>query len=382
MAADFATHTDLCHTHLCLSRLLLSSIIASSSGNVGSWDSAKPAECPQSVWESIRWKRGGKCGEKQKTRFLTSVLEACPGFTEAEIHKHLVSLRLPFYYPPEGPSLAADRRTVIEEVIETPIEEPEEVTAEPSSRHEAVDVEELSSDLEPEVVTAEPTSASASHRERCPRRDIRVPPKARPRPSQALRPVFCTLPAFVESYRCDRGIVEEGRVLRPPVGSPCLFLDYHNVLDRTRNQRIPEGSEIPAAVQDLLERITGRAPSLQIYVLSFLRSEERRAKLIASLNASSRILPTLRNVITCAEKVGPTGKSATIRCIADIARASLVDDGTDIVNEARRSGIRALHCWVGHRSSWADEGIDWAHDVLGHEERIVEWANAVERNRY
>ena len=154
------------------------------------------------------------------------------------------------------------------------------------------------------------------------------------------------------------------------------------MLDRTRNQRIPEGSEIPAAVQDLLERITGRAPSLQIYVLSFLRSEERRAKLIASLNASSRILPTLRNVITCAEKVGLTGKSATIRCIADIARASLVDDGTDIVNEARRSGIRALHCWVGHRSSWADEGIDWAHDVLGHEERIVEWANAVERNRY
>ena len=89
--------------------------------------------------------------------------------------------------------MAASRGAEIEEAIE----EPEEVTAEPSSRREAVDVEELSSDLDPGVVTAEPTPASiatdfldatsfASHRERSPRRDIRVPPKARPRPSPSL----------------------------------------------------------------------------------------------------------------------------------------------------------------------------------------------------
>ena len=300
-----------------------------------------------------------------------------------------MSLRLPFYYPPNTPSLAASREAVLEEAIE----EPEDATAEPSSRREAVDVEELSS-IKEGVVTAEPTPVSiptdfadatsfASHRERSPRRDIRVPPKAPPRPSQTLRPLFCTLPAQVEAYNFVDGTLVSGRgVRKPPIGAPCLFLDYHNTLNRTAARgNVGEGQPIPEVIVNFLSDLKARVPFLVIFVLSFLVAADRRALFERSIGSTVGADRIFAAVLTCASKRGPRGKAAVIRSIANVARAALVDDAADVCGEAHCEGVKAFHILLPRRE-WALDAIDWGHDLLQHYSGILKWATAVEQNRW
>lgn len=136
--------------------------ISSGAEAVGSWDTAIPEGCPLSVWAAVRWKRGGKSGERQKARYLASILESYPGYSEQQLHQHLASLDLPFYYPPAGPALAADRETGLEELIGVPAEESAEPTTTQSGSEEETE--------------------AWSGRERSPRRELATPPKARPRP--------------------------------------------------------------------------------------------------------------------------------------------------------------------------------------------------------
>ena len=297
------------------------------------------------------------------------------------------SLDLPFYYPAGGPSLPADRGTVTEEAIEEPIEEPEVVTAEPTSVYQGA--EEFSTDFSgapdfanasdfgdapdfadvpgptedpmevpseiPVELSEEPElepSSSSRGRERSPYRQVR-PPKARPRPSQALRPLYCVLPAHVESYGFANGTLVPGQgIRRPPIGSPCLFLDFHNTLNRTRaRSNTPQGSPIPEQITTFLRDLKRQAPSLLIFVLSFLVQVNRRRLLQQSIRCTTGADSIFAGVLTCAAKAGSGGKAATVRSIADTACAAIVDDTADVCCESHRDGIKTFHIWIPERES-------------------------------
>ena len=135
-------------------------------------------------------------------------------------------------------------------------------------------------------------------------------------------------------YSTDRGIL----------GAPfCLVLDWHQVLDRSREESAWITERIPAANVRFLQRVRERfGDGVLVCVCSHIeKSSEKLERLLRAVNKTPEVL---RESLICfititVNRCGPLGKLQTIRAITQgyLVPSAIIDDNEQVIGECHRS---------------------------------------------
>ena len=290
--------------------------------------------CSDVLWRLIKIHRGGRRGFQQKCRLIS---EGLNGGQLRDQHPYILDES---YVTSWGG-----------EVVH--------------SVHNIHSVYEIASEseLEEEVEEAErPPSSSRALADTNPRAAAK--PKVAPRVPQALRPRVL-LPDLVRLYErqnasatsaSEQGIfveVENTRGFsgvfnyfstdRNILGAPfCLVLDWHQVLDRSKEESARTINRIPTANLQFLRRVRERfGDGVLVCICSHI--EQSSANLERLLRAVNNTPEVLRESLICfitvtVNRCGPLGKLQTIKAITQgyLVPSAIIDDNEQIIDECRR----------------------------------------------
>jgi len=148
-------------------------------------------------------------------------------------------------------------------------------------------------------------------------------PSAAAPPSTPSPPVVQTavsLPTGVKIYGAVDDLAEREFEQRDhlifsgtePNNTKILFLDFHQVLDRSSSETTYDTGRIPGANVGVVDRIVDyaadRGVKLFVFVLSY--TKDRIQHILDALESTQSIIPRLSGVITTPEPTGWSGKSA------------------------------------------------------------------------
>ena len=150
-----------------------------------------------------------------------------------------------------------------------------------------------------------------------------------------------------------------------PNRTKILFLDFHQVLDRSASETTYETGKIPDANIDYA---ADRGVKLFVFVLSY--TKDRIQHILDALESTQSIIPRLSGVIITPEPTGWSGKSAVIYSIRESLNVPglqtfLVDDSADVLEECYR--------WL--------EDFNAVHVKLKRKRSLIEEASAAYRSR-
>ena len=121
---------------------------------------------------------------------------------------------------------------------------------------------------------------------------------------------------------------KQRRTRRLTVGSHGgLFLDFHQVLDRSPSRRSPiQGATLPVESSNTVDLLIRELPGIQLVCISHLDRQETLDGLLESFRRSPRVARALALLVITSSKVGRSGKVAAIRQLAPWTVSHLIDD--------------------------------------------------------
>ena len=145
-----------------------------------------------------------------------------------------------------------------------------------------------------------------------------------------------------------------------PNRTKILFLDYHQVLDRSTSETTYSTGKIPETnvrvVTEIVDYAANRGTKLFVFILSY--TVDRTQHILDSLEATPSIIPRLSGVIITPSPTGWSGKSAVIYNIRESLnvpglQSLLVDDSADVLEECYRwlSDFNAIHVKLKRKRS-------------------------------
>ena len=145
-----------------------------------------------------------------------------------------------------------------------------------------------------------------------------------------------------------------------------LFLDFHQVLDRSSEETTFNTGRIPEANVEVVSRIVdyaaNRGTKLFVFVLSY--TKDRIQHILDALESTQSIIPRLSGVIITPEPTGWSGKSAVIYSIRESLNVPglqtfLVDDSADVLEECYQwlEDFNAVHIKLKRKRSL--EGVTY-----------------------
>ena len=143
-----------------------------------------------------------------------------------------------------------------------------------------------------------------------------------------------------------------------------LFLDFHQVLDRSSSETTYDTGRIPGANVGVVGRIVDyaadRGVKLFVFVLSY--TKDRIQHILDALESTQSIIPRLSGVIITPEPTGWSGKSAVIYSIRESLNVPglqtfLVDDSADVLEECYQwlEDFNAVHVKLRRKRSLLEE---------------------------
>ena len=270
--------------------------------------------------EVLHWSRSGPRGRAQKKKFI-----------EEGLRQGLLSLEYPFLTTsPASTNYLADHKVAIVEGA--------------YNRHQA----------------------SHEQQERDRQRQAAEEERRQQRSS-----VHLELPERVTWYRLDQqanqflkavpqGSLSLTEIQRDQV--KILFLDHHQVLDRSRSgtswelQRIPEVNL--EKVENWAEQSEGA--DFHLFVLSYVHTEHRLTEVLELYNSSDRAKRLFNGIIFTREPTGDQGKVAVIKSFVETLDvnhqvATLIDDKAEILEELHqtysRDLVEAVHIKLNRKRS-------------------------------
>ena len=331
--------------------------------------------CSDLLWRLIKSRRGGPRGYKQKVTHLVKGIEEghyvdrepyiCEtGWQYAKDWGFTVVLDVynPHYYKPESPIWVAESDTEEAQRPKPKLLEsrPKTKARATSSRATAEEVEEI--EEEEEVVTT----------------SVRTFPKIVKVPSQKEKPSHI-LPDLVVLYeKDDQGNFVQTRDTRFFAGYRsyysteqniqlqakgkgfhesirlAVFLDYHQVLDRSYSESAWSSGALPKdsvtflrKVKESAERVFGNKDSVFVAVLSHIESSSKNeTSLLQNINNSPVGSEDLVQIILITrQRVGALGKAKTIEAVTQGHRipSVIVDDNHQVIQECSDQRIHTAH---------------------------------------
>ena len=292
------------------------------------------------LWRCIRG-RGGQRGYRQKLRHITEGLD-----------QNHYSNSHPFVNPDSGHQYAADWKfAIVEEVLK-------------GGDH--WEVESLSSEESIEVRVIEPPTAKAKGESSSPveassSSSSAPTSKARPviRPTKADRllqprsflpdtvlwfdPSATSSFAEVPNYSSFDGY--KNYITSSAPAKFVLFLDYHQVLDRSYSESVWNTHQIPQdnirflrVVKEAGARIWGNSASLIIFVLSHIENSSRNLEGLVRACNDTEVIRTenlINGIFITRQRCGALGKLATAKSITHQFEipSCIIDDNVDVIGE-------------------------------------------------
>ena len=193
-------------------------------------------------------------------------------------------------------------------------------------------------------------------------------------PSAAVPPVPTTVsvPTGVKIYGAANNLAEWEFEQKDhlsflgtePNNTKILFLDFHQVLDRSSSETTYDTGRIPGANVGVVGRIVDyaadRGVKLFVFVLSY--TKDRIQHILDALESTQSIIPRLSGVIITPEPTGWSGKSAVINSIRESLNVPglqtfLVDDSADVLEECYQwlEDFNAVHVKLRRKRSLSEE---------------------------
>ena len=345
--------------------------------------------CSDLLWRLIKSRRGGPRGYKQKVTHLVKGIEEghyvdqepyiCEtGWQYAKDWGFTVVLDVynPHYYKPESPIWVAESDTEEAQRPKPKLLEsrPKTKARATSSRATAEEVEEI--EEEEEVVTT----------------SVRTFPKIVKVPSQKEKPSHI-LPDLVVLYeKDDQGNFVQTRDTRFFAGYRsyysteqniqlqakgkgfhesirlAVFLDYHQVLDRSYSESAWSSGALPKdsvtflrKVKESAERVFGNKDSVFVAVLSHIESSSKNeTSLLQNINNSPVGSEDLVQIILITrQRVGALGKAKTIEAVTQGHRipSVIVDDNHQVIQECSDQRIHTAHIKLRRKPAVEDAEV-------------------------
>ena len=170
-----------------------------------------------------------------------------------------------------------------------------------------------------------------------------------------------------------------------PNRTKILFLDYHQVLDRSSSETTYNTGKIPEinvrVVTEIVDYAANRGTKLFVFILSY--TVDRTQHILDSLEATPSIIPRLSGVIITPSPTGRSGKSAVIYNIRESLnvpglQSLLVDDSADVLEECNQwlSDFNAIHVKLKRKRSLeggvAYRSRKYLEDAVPDLERFIE----------
>ena len=344
--------------------------------------------CSDLLWRLVKSKRGGPRGYKQKVTHLVKGIEEghyvdrepyiCEtGWQYAKDWGFTVVLDVynPHYYKPESPIWVAESDTEEAQRPKPKLLEsrPKTKAKATSSRATAEEVEEI--EEEEEVTTS-----------------VRTFPKIVKVPSQKEKPSHI-LPDLVVLYeKDDQGNFVQTRDTRFFAGyrsyysteqnvqlqtkgkefhesiKLAVFLDYHQVLDRSYSESAWSSGALPKdsvtflrKVKESAERVFGDRDSVFVAVLSHIESSSKNeTSLLQNINNSPVGSEDLVQIILITrQRCGALGKAKTIEAVTQGHRipSVIVDDNHQVIQECSDQRIHTAHIKLRRKPAVEDAEV-------------------------
>ena len=319
--------------------------------------------CSDLLWRLIKSRRGGPRGYKQKVTHLVKGIEEghyvdrepyiCEtGWQYAKDWGFTVVLDVynPHYYKPESPIWVAESDTEEAQRPKPKLLEsrPKTKARATSSRATAEEVEEI--EEEEEVVTTS-VYEKDDQGNFVQTRDTRF--------FAGYRSYYST-EQNIQLQAKGKGFHESIRL--------AVFLDYHQVLDRSYSESAWSSGALPKdsvtflrKVKESAERVFGNKDSVFVAVLSHIESSSKNeTSLLQNINNSPVGSEDLVQIILITrQRVGALGKAKTIEAVTQGHRipSVIVDDNHQVIQECSDQRIHTAHIKLRRKPAVEDAEV-------------------------